>query len=387
MPDQKRRTLTKYQLMAPGPTPVPSQVLLAMAQPMIHHRTPEYDALFREVRTGLQRLAQTRQDVLTPACTGTGAMEAAVANTLSAGDRVVVVNAGAFAQRWLAIARAYRLQIVELEAPHGDTVAPERIAEALRTHPDVKAVLVQHSESSTGVLHDVRAYAQVTERTDAILIVDAVSSLGIADVPMDAWGIDVLVSASQKGLMLPPGLGVLALSDKAWSAGQRATSPRFYLDLAEERKYAAKNEARFTPAVSIMVGLREVLRMIEAEGLANVFRRHDRLSRATRAGAEALGLTLFPKTTPSPALTAVQVPSGVDADRVVELFATSHSITIDGGRGPTKGKIFRIGHMGYAAETDVIIAVAALEQVLAELGQPVDFGAGVRAAQKVFAAR
>ena len=376
--------MKKYQLMAPGPTPVPSEVLLAMARPMIHHRTPEYAALFDEVRAGLKRLVQTRQDVLTPACTGTGAMEAAVANTLSASDRVIVVNAGAFAQRWMAIAKAYRLQIVELAAPHGETVTPERVADALRTHQDVKAVLVQHSESSTGVLHDVRAYAQVTAGTDAIVIVDAVSSLGIADVPMDAWAIDVLVSASQKGLMLPPGLGIVALSDKAWSMAARSSSPKFYLDLVEERKYASKNEARFTPAVSIMVGLREVLRMIEAEGLVNVFRRHDRLSRATRAGAEALGLRLFVKATPSPALTAIEVPSGVDADRVVEGFATSHNITIDGGRGPTKGKIFRIGHMGYAAETDVIIALAALEQVLADLGQPVDFGASVRAAQKVF---
>jgi len=376
--------MKKYQLMAPGPTPVPSEVLLAMARPIIHHRTPEYAALFTEIRAGLKRLVQTRQEVLTPACTGTGAMEAAVSNTLSAGDRVVVVNAGAFAQRWLALAKAYRLQIVELAAPHGETVPAERVAEALRANPDVKAVLVQHSESSTGVLHDVRAYAQATSPTDAILIVDAVSSLGIANLPMDAWGVDVVVSASQKGLMLPPGLGIVALSDKAWRANARSTSPRYYLDLAEERKYAEKNEARFTPAVAVMVGLREVLRMIEAEGLANVFRRHDRLSRATRAGAEALGLRLFVKTTPSPALTAIEVPAGVDADQVVDGFATGHNITIDGGRGPTKGKIFRIGHMGYAAETDVIIALAALEQVLAELGQPVDFGASVRAAQKVF---
>jgi aspartate aminotransferase-like enzyme len=356
-----------------------------MARPIIHHRTPEYAALFLEVRAGLKRLVQTAQEVLPVACSGTGAMEAAVVNTLSAGDRVVIVNAGAFAQRWLAIAKAFRLDVVELAAPHGDTVPPERIAEALRAHADVRAVLVQHSESGTGVLHDVRGYAEVTARTPAILVVDAVSSLGIANLPMDVWGVDVVVSASQKGLMLPPGLGLLALSDKAWAAHARATLPRFYLDLGEERKYAAKNEARFTPAVSIMVGLREVLRMIEAEGLANVFRRHDRLSRATRAGAEALGLTLFPKTTPSPALTAVAVPAGLDADRVVEGFATQHNITIDGGRGPTKGKIFRIGHMGYAAETDIIVAVAALEQVLADLGQPIDFGAGLRGAQKVFA--
>src|SRR5437762_1004395 len=379
--------MKKYQLMAPGPTPVPSEVLLAMARPIIHHRTPAYDALFREVREGLKRLVQTTQDVLTPACTGTGAMEAAVANTLSAGDTVIVVNAGAFAQRWLAICRAFALNVVELQAPHGDTVAPERMAEALAANPHARAVLVQHSESSTGVLHDVRAYAQVTRGAEAILVVDAVSSLGITDLPMDAWGVDVVVSASQKGLMLPPGLGLLALSEKAWGAAKPSKLPKYYLDLTEERKYTAKNAARFTPADSIMVGLREVLRMIEAEGLANVVRRHDRLSRATRAGAEALGLTLFPKTTPSPALTAVQVPAGVDADRVVEGFATQHNITIDGGRGPTKGKIFRIGHMGYAADTDIVVALAALEQVLANLGQPVDFGAGLRGAQKVFADR
>jgi aspartate aminotransferase-like enzyme len=377
--------MKKYQLMAPGPTPVPSEVLLAMARPIIHHRTPEYAALFTEVRAGLKRLFQTAQDVLPVACSGTGAMEAAVVNTLSAGDRVVIVNAGAFAQRWLAIAKAFGLDVVELAAPHGDTVPPERMAEALRAHADVRAVLVQHSESGTGVLHDVRAYAEVTARTPAILVVDAVSSLGIANLPMDAWGVDVVVSASQKGLMLPPGLGLLALSEKGWAAAKRATLPRFYLDLAEERKYAVKNEARFTPAVSIMVGLREVLRMIEAEGLTNVFRRHDRLSRGMRAGAEALGLKLFPKTTPSPALTAVEVTGGLDADRVVEGFATQHNITIDGGRGPTKGKIIRIGHMGYAAEPDIIIALATLEQVLADLGQPVDFGAGLRGAQKVFA--
>ena len=379
--------MKKYQLMAPGPTPVPPNVLLAMARPIIHHRAAEYDALFLEVRAGLKRLVQTQQDVVTPACTGTGAMEAAVTNTLSAGDRVIVVNAGAFAQRWLAIGKAYGLVVVELEAPHGDTVAPDRIAEALREHKDVKAVLVQHSESSTGVLHDVRAYAQATRDTESILVVDAVSSLGIAELPMDAWGIDVVVSASQKGLMLPPGLGLLALSEKAWAAAKRSTLPKYYLDLTEERKYTAKNEARFTPAVSIMVGLREVLRMIDEEGLPNVLRRHDRLSRATRAGAEALGLTLFPKTTPSPALTAVQVPEGVDADRVVERFATSHNITIDGGRGPTKGKIFRIGHMGYVGDFDITSALAALEQVLHELGQPVDFGASLGAAQKVFAER
>ena len=375
----------KIRLFTPGPVEIPPRILRALSQVPPHHRTDVFRATLKHVVEELKWLHGTQGEVFVLSASGTGAMEAAVVNTLSAGDRVVIVNAGAFAQRWLAIAKAFGLDVVELAAPHGDTVPPERMAEALRAHADVRAVLVQHSESGTGVLHDVRAYAEVTARTPAILVVDAVSSLGIANLPMDAWGVDVVVSASQKGLMLPPGLGLLSLSEKGWAAARRATLPRFYLDLAEERKYAMKNEARFTPAVSIMVGLREVLRMIEAEGLANVFRRHDRLSRGMRAGAEALGLKLFPKTTPSPALTAVEVTGGLDADRVVEGFASQHNITIDGGRGPTKGKIIRIGHMGYAAEPDIIIALAKLEQVLADLGQPVDFGAGLRGAQKVFA--
>ncbi len=377
--------MKKYQLMAPGPTPVPSEVLLAMAQPIIHHRTPEYEALFVEVRAGLKRLVQTSQEVIPLACSGTGAMEAAVVNTLSAGDTVVVVSAGKFGERWLELGRAYGVEIIELKAPYGETVPAERLAETLKAHPGVQAVLVQHSETSTGVLHDVRAYAAVTRSTDAILVVDAVSSLGIADLAMDAWGVDVVVAGSQKGLMLPPGLGFCALSDKAWAKNTTSRLPKYYFDLAAERKTVVKNEAHFTPAVSIVIGLRTVLAMLEREGLANVLRRHDRLARATRAGAEALGLGLFCRATPSPAVTAVLAPPGVNSEQIVTAYSTAHNITIAGGQGEMKGKLFRLGHMGYAAEFDVIVALAALEQVLADLGQPVDFGAGVRGAQKVFA--
>ena len=379
--------MKKYQLMAPGPTPVPSEVLLAMAQPMIHHRTPEYEALFTEVRAGLKTLFQTEQEVLPLACSGTGAMEAAVVNTLSTGDRVAVVRAGKFGERWIEICKAYGLDILELGAPFGETVPAARVADALRSEPRLRAVLTQHSESSTGVLHDVRGYAAATRGTDAILIVDAVSSLGIADLPMDAWGVDVVVAGSQKGLMLPPGVGFCALGEKAWAQTKTSTLPKYYLNLTEEKRCVAKNEAHFTPAVSIIVGLRQVLRMLAREGVPNVFRRHDRLARATRAGVEALGLALFAKATPSPALTAVVAPAGVDSERIVAVYSEAHNITIAGGQGEMKGKIFRLGHMGYAAEFDVIVALAALEQVLADLGQPVDFGAGVRAAQKVFADR
>ena len=377
--------MKKYQLMAPGPTPVPSEVLLAMAQPIIHHRAPEYEALFVEVRAGLKRLVRTSQEVIPLACSGTGAMEAALVSTLSAGDTVVVVSAGKFGERWLELGRAYGLEIIELTAPYGETVTAARLAETLAAHPRAKAVLTQHSETSTGVLHDVRGYAAVTRGTDAILVVDAVSSLGIADLQMDAWGLDLVVSGSQKGLMLPPGLGFCALSDKAWAMNTTSRLPKYYFDLAAERKTVVKNEAHFTPAVSIVIGLRTVLEMLDREGLANVFKRHDRLARATRAGAEALGLGLFCKATPSPAVTAVIAPPGLDSEQIVTAYSKTHNITIAGGQGEMKGRIFRLGHMGYAAEFDVIVALAALEQVLADLGQPVDFGAGVRGAQKVFA--
>jgi len=377
--------MKKYQLMAPGPTPVPSEVLLAMAKPIIHHRTPAYEALFIEVRAALKKLFQTSAEVLPLACSGTGAMEAAVVSTLSAGDRVVVVRAGKFGDRWLDLAKAYGLDAIDLTAPFGHTVDAGRLAEALKSQPDAKAVLVQHSETSTGVLHDVRSYAAVTKPHDAILVVDAVSSLGIAELAMDAWDIDVVVSGSQKGLMLPPGLGFCALSEKAWRKSKTSTLPKFYFSLADELKYVVKNEVRFTPAVSIVVGLLEALRMIEAEGLANVFKRHDRLARATRAGVEALGLELFAKATPSPAVTAVAAPKGLDSEKVVAAYSQSQNITIAGGQGEMKGKLFRLGHMGYAAEFDVINALAALEQVLTDVGHPVDFGSSVRAAQKIFA--
>ena len=377
--------MKKYHLMAPGPTPVPSEVLLAMAHPILHHRTPAYEAIFADVRAGLKRLVQTRQEVIPFACSGTGAMEAAVVNTLSAGDTVAIVRAGKFADRWVELARAYGLVAVEIAAPFGQTVPAERVAEVVK-RGNVKAVLAQHSETSTGVLHDVRAYAEVTRNSDAILVVDAVSSLGIADLPMDAWGVDVVVSGSQKGLMLPPGLGFCALSDKAWEHTKRSTLPKYYFNITEEAKSVGKNEAHYTPAVSIIVGLREVLRMLEAEGLPNVFRRHDRLARATRAGVEALGLELFAKSHPSPAITAVVAPRGIDSEQIVAAYSKSHNITIAGGQGEMKGRIFRLGHMGYAAEFDTITALAALEQILADVGAPVDFGASVAAAQKIFAA-
>ena len=379
--------MKKYYLMAPGPTPVPNQILLAMARPIIHHRTPEYEALFAEVREGLKWLVQTTQETIILAASGTGAMEAAVTNTLSPGDKALVVRAGKFGERWAEICAAYGVEVVALDAPFGHTVPPDRVADALKKTPGIRAVLCQHSETSTGVLHDVRGYTEATRKSDAILVVDTVSSLGVADLPMDAWGVDVVVAGSQKGLMLPPGLALCTLSDKAWDRVKQAKLPRYYFNLLEEKKLVVKNQPHFTPAVSIVIGLREVLAMLKAEGLANIFKRHDRLARATRAGAEALGLELFAKATPSPAITSVVSPKGIDSERVLAAYAKSHNITIAGGQGEMKGKVFRLGHMGYVGDFDVVVALAALEQVLAELGYPVDWGAAVGAAQKVLAER
>jgi len=358
-----------------------------MARPIIHHRTPEYEALSVEVRAGLKRLFQTSRDVIAMASSGTGAMEAAVSNTLSAGDTVLVLKAGKFGERFLEICAAYGVKTVALEAPFGHTVPAARFAQALTEHPEARAVLMQHSESSTAVLHDVKGIAAVTRGTDKILIVDAVSSLGIADLQMDAWGVDIVVSGSQKGLMLPPGLSFCAVSEKAWGHVKTSRLPKYYFDLQAEKKWVEKNEPRFTPAVSIMLGLREVLRMIEAEGLAQVLKRHERLARATRSGVEALGLELFAKANPSPALTAVVSPKGIDSEKILATYSTSHNITIAGGQGEMKGQVFRLGHMGYVSDFDVLTALAALEQVLHELGYPVDFGASLGAAQKVFAER
>jgi len=379
--------MKKYYLMAPGPTPVPPTVLLAMAQPVLHHRTPEYEALFLEVRTGLKRLFQTGQDVIPLTSSGTGALEAAVCNTLSPGDTALVLRAGKFGERWEEICRAYGVTVVPMDAAFGQTVPAEVVGETLRRHPHAKAVLVQHSESSTGVLHDVKGIAAVTRGSGAILVVDAVSSLGIADLRMDEWGLDLVLAGSQKGLMLPPGLAFCALSDRAWGHVRASRLPKYYFDLTAERKFVTRNECRFTPAVSIFVGLREVLKLLEAEGLPNVFRRHERLARATRSGVEALGLELFAKAQPSPALTAVVAPRGIDSEAVLSTYSTSHNITIAGGQGEMKGRVFRLGHMGHVGDFDVVTALAALEQVLAELGHPVDFGEGVRAAQKVLAER
>jgi aspartate aminotransferase-like enzyme len=377
--------MKKYHLLAPGPTQIPPVVLQAIGRPILHHRTTEFEAIFGRVRAGLAELIETRGEVIVLAASGSGALEAAVVNLCSPGDEVLVVRCGKFGERWAEIARAFGVTVHALDAPYGDTVAPERVAAALAAHPRARALFVTQSETSTGVLEDVEAYAALTRGTDTLCVVDAVSSLGVAPCPMDAWGIDAVVAGSQKGLMCPPGLAFVALNDRAWRAAEHARCPRFYWDLPTERRWQAKHQGQFTPAVSLLVGLDVALGLLQAEGLPSVYRRHDRLARAARAGAEALGLALFARATPSPAVTAIVAPSGVDGEAVVRAYSLEHNITIAGGQGEMKGKLFRLAHLGWVDEADLIVGLAALELVLGRLGVPVELGSAVGAAQRIFA--
>lgn len=374
--------MKKFRLLAPGPTPVPPEVLLAMAQPVLHHRTPEFEALFAQARRGLQWLFQTRREVLILAASGTGAMEGAVVNACSPGDRVLVIQGGKFGERWAEICQAYGLSVIPVEVPYGKAVDPLDVAAALRREPGIAAVFATHSETSTGVLHDLEAIAAIVRQTPALLVVDAITSLGVVDLPTDAWGVDVVVAGSQKAMMLPPGLAFACLSDLAWAAAERARLPRYYFNFLVERKIQAKHQTAWTPAISLIAGLKVALDLLQAEGLPAIFARHERLARATRAAVTALGLELFAER-PSPAVTAVKVPEGVDGGAIVRVLRDTHGISIAGGQGSMKGKIFRIATLGYADAYDVLTGIAALEFTLAELGYPVRLGDGLRAAQNV----
>lgn len=376
--------MKKRHLLAPGPTPVFPDALLAMARPILYHRGPEYEALLGRVREGLKYLFQTKNEVLVFTSSGTGGMEGSVVNTLSPGDRVVVIRSGKFGERWGEICEAYGLQPQYIDVEWGRAVEPDRVAAALAADPTIKAVFATHTESSTGVIHDIEAVARIVGKTPAILVVDAIMSLGVADLPMDEWGIDIVVGGSQKGLMIPPGLAFCAVSDKAWAMVRQSRLPKFYFNFLAERKSLEKNQNTFTPAVSLVMALHESLAAIRTEGLPALFERHDRLARATRAGVRALGLELFADP-PTSALTAITAPAGIEAGPIVKTMRTVHGITISGGQAQLKGKIFRLAHLGYADESDVVICLAALERTLTDLGYPVKLGEGIRAAQDVLA--
>jgi aspartate aminotransferase-like enzyme len=375
--------MQKKYLLAPGPTPVPPEALLAMAMPIIHHRAPDFLPVLESAKKGLQWLYQTKNDVLILCATGTGGMDGTVTNFLSPGDDVLVVNGGKFGERWTKICQAYGMKVEELMVEWGYAVKAEQVEAALKKNPKIKAVFIQANETSTGVYHDVKSVAAVVKKTDALFVVDAISALVAHDIRTDEWGIDVMIGGSQKGVMLPPGLAFVSVSDKAWKMADAAKTPKFYFNFKKERENLAKNQTLFTSPVTLIIGLNAAIKMLQDEGLENVLKRHDKLARATRAGVAALGLKLFPKESPSNALTAIEAPAGVDGQAIYKDLRVKYGITGAGGQDKLKGKIFRIAHLGYADTFDVITAMAGIEMVLKGLGHPVKLGTGVGAAQEI----
>jgi aspartate aminotransferase-like enzyme len=374
--------MIKQYLLTPGPTPIPNEVALAMSETMIHHRTPQFNKVFEESRQGLKTLFGTRGDVLMLASSGTGAMEAAVSNLFSPGDKVLVINGGKFGERWLNIANAFGLDPVEVKVEWGKAVKVEEVARQLKVHPDLQGVMIQASETSTTVLHPVKEIAQLT-KNGPLFVVDGVTAVGVLSVPADEWGIDALVTGSQKALMLPPGLGFIALSERAWRKTKNAKLPRFYFDLNLERKNQAKGSGAFTPAVSLIFGLRASLNMMAREGFERVYARHARMARATRAAATAMGLKLLAPDSPSPAATGIFLPKGLDADKVLDYLRDQMGVILAEGQDQLRGKAIRIAHVGYMGAFDVITAIAALEMALRKFGAEIPFGSGVAAAQEV----
>jgi len=375
--------LQKKYLLAPGPVPVPPKALLAMAKPIIHHRLPEFSAILSKIREDLKYLFQTQNDVLFFASSGTGAMEACVVNLFSPGDKVIIVRGGKFGERWGELAETYGLDPVYIDVEWGKAVTPQAVEEALKAHPEAKGVMIQAHETSTGVKHPVAEIAALTKERDTLLVVDAISALGVYPLPMDELGLDAVVAGSQKSIALPPGLSFVALSERAWKRVEEAKLPRYYFDFRREKKALAKETTAFTPAVSLLFGLSEVLTRIREVGLEKLFAHYARLSGACRAGIKALGLELFSEA-PCEALTIVKVPAEVDGLALMKLMRNKYQVTMAGGQAKLKGKVVRIAHLGYQSPFDVILALSALEMALNELGYQVSIGAGVAAAQKYF---
>jgi len=379
--------MQKKYLMTPGPTPVPSEVLLAQARPMIHHRTPDFSATLMECVSGLKYVFQTeKSDVIILACSGTGAMESSIANLFCAGDKVVIARNGKFGDRMVGLAKVYGLEIVDLQYPWTEVVKPDDVAAALTANPDARGVIVTQSETSSGVLNDVEAIGKiVADYPECVLIVDSITGIGAVPCMTDEWKLDVVMTGSQKGLMLPPGLAAVTVSPKAWKAYERSTLPKYYFDWKKYKKNLENETTPFTPAVSLIIGLAEALKMMREEGIENIITRHSRLAEATRKGCEALGMKLFaPPEGRGSAVTPVWVPEGVDGKKIVSIMKNKYGVTIAGGQDDYAGKIFRVGHLGYFGEFDIITTLAALEMTLAGLGYEFETGSGIKAAEAVF---
>ena len=372
----------KKYLFTPGPTPVPPQVLAALAEPVVHHRSPDFRPIYERCLERLRAVCRTEQDVLLFTASGTGAFESAVANLVSPGEPHLVVSAGSFGERWVTMVAGFGGEVDPLRYAWGETPDAADIGARLREHP-AKAVWVVHSETSTGVVADVQAIAAAAKEEGALVVVDAVSSLGAVPCETDAWGLDVVVSGSQKALMTPPGLGTCAVSEAAFAS--RGSSPRFYFDWERTRTAQAKLDAPFTPSVPLVAALDVALGLLLEDGLEAVFDRHVRLGRAARAGAKAMGLELFsPDEDRSAVVTAVRAPEGIESGEIVKGLRDRFGMTIANGQGELQGKIFRLGHIGWFDVFDIVTMLAAVEIVLADLGAEIERGVAVTAALEAF---
>jgi aspartate aminotransferase-like enzyme len=385
--------LRKTRLFTPGPTPILPAAQTAMASFAMHHRTAEFRSLYSRVLADMKDFIGTRNDVLVLASSGTGVMEGAVSNLTSPGDKVLVLTAGKFGERWRDLAQAFGCRVEVLSAPYGETFALDEIRQKLA--PDIRAVYLQSTESSTGARHDVKRIAQLLREVadDTLLVVDAITGLGTTHFEVDHWGIDLIIGGSQKALMIPPGLAYCSVSERAWKRMESAKSPRYYFDLRRERKAASKGESAYTPATSLFAALGAALDFIRRMGDGDLVAGRKALvdnaelaAEMTRAGAHALGLKLFAPSAPAAALTAIQSPAGVDSGAIVKQFREGFAAVVANGQGEMKGQLFRIAHLGYYDYLDTVGIVAALEHVLAGVtGQSVEYGAAVRAAQQVYA--
>jgi aspartate aminotransferase-like enzyme len=384
--------LRKNRLFTPGPTPLLPAAQTAMASFAMHHRTADFRALYSHVLADMKEFIGTQNDVLVLAASGTGVMEASVSNLTSPGDKVLVLTAGKFGERWRDLTKAFQCAVDEVSVPYGETFSLEPVRAKLT--PEVCAVYVQATESSTGARHDIEGIARLVRSTgdDTLLVVDAITGLGTTRFDVDGWGIDVIIGGSQKALMIPPGLAYCAVSERAWKRMETAKSARYYFDLRRERKAAAKGESAYTPATSLFAALAAALDYIREMGNDNLAAGREALinnaelaAEMTRAASQALGLKLFAPSCPAAALTAIQAPAGIDSGALVKEFRESFGAVVANGQGEMRGKLFRIAHLGYYDYLDTIGIVAALEHVLGAIGKPVEYGSGVRAAQQVYA--
>jgi aspartate aminotransferase-like enzyme len=358
------------QLRVPGPTPCPQEVLQAMGRQMINHRGPEFAKILNNVTDKLKQLFQTKNDLFLLTGSGTGGLEAAVVNTMSPGDKVLAVSIGVFGERFAAIAKEFGAEVIPLNFEWGKAADPDAISKALKTDPAIKMVLVTHNETSTGVTNDLAAISSVVKEADKLLVVDAISSLGSIDLPVDKWHCDITVTGSQKGWMVPPGLAMVSVSQEGWQANQKAKMPRFYWDFAKAKSYLMeKGETPWTPAVSIFFALEVALDMIIKEGMANVFARHARIAKAARDGVKALGLSPFAEENhASNTVTSVAGSGGLDINKMRKILREEHDVVLAGGQRHLDGKIFRIGHLGWVTDDDIKEVLSAIEKVLPQAG-------------------